>query len=141
MRNERPLEDARTQEALDKIHAIYREYDLAGGFYVVNPQEMGFGYSLYTTWNAIVEDDELPLGFRIRVKTAEQGPERAQAMVEGTAWMLGAMRDFGRQCEQWGKEMMQLLRKAGVGLSYHPFGGQRLPHIGGMDLRQPPGTR
>ena len=136
MMNDRPLQDPRTQEALDKIMAIYREYDLAGGAYVVNDKEMGFGYALYTTWNAITEDASLPLGFRIRVKTAEQGVDRAQAMVEGTAWMLGAMRDFGRQCEQWGQDLMRTLRRAGVRLSYHPFGGQRLPHIGSVDLRQ-----
>lgn len=138
MRNDRPIEDPRMRAAMQEIAALYRRYDLAGGWYLVNPDEMAFGYAQYTTWNAIVEDATTPLGFRIRAKTAELGAERAQALLEGTAWCLGAMRNFGRQCEQWGKDLMQVLRKAGLRIEYHPFGGHPLPHIGGVNLRQKP---
>lgn len=57
MFNDRVLEDARTQEALNMILLIMREYDLAGAVAVVNEHEMGFGYQVYTTWNIVVEDD------------------------------------------------------------------------------------
>jgi hypothetical protein len=137
MFNDRPLQDARTQAVLDQILTLMRAADLAGGVYVVNAHEMGFGYPLYTTWNAIIEDPTLPMSWRIRAKSTDLGAERAQALVEGTAWTFGAMRDFGRQCEQWGKEMMQILRRAGLGIHYTPFGGARLPHIGGVDMREP----
>jgi hypothetical protein len=137
MQNDRPIEDPRTQEALGIIAEVYRLYDLAGGAYVVNAKEMAFHYALYTTWNAVVEDDHLPqepgmqtLGFRIRVKQEELGPERAKELLEGTAWMLGAMKNFGMQCTQWATDMMRMLRKAGIHIEHTPFGGQRLPHIG-----------
>ena len=136
MLNDRPLQDPRTQEALQLLLATYRYYDLAGGCYVVNPTEMGFGYALYTTWNAIIEDEELPMGLRIRAKTEELGAERAKALLEGTAWTIGAMRDFGRQSEQWGKDLMRLLRQSGLQLTYTPFDGKPLPHIGGIDMRR-----
>ena len=70
-----------------------------------NSTEMGFGYApVYDMERPIVEDDELPMGFRIRVKEGDLGKARAQELMEGTAWTLGAMRNFGRQSEQWGKE-------------------------------------
>lgn len=143
MQNDRPIEDERTREALAIIAEVYRHYDLAGGAYVVNPKEMAFHYAIYTTWNAVVEDDDLPqqpgmqtLGFRIRAREAELGPERARELLEGTAWMLGAMKDFGMQCTQWATDMMHMLRKAGITIEHRPFGGQRLPHIKAMDLRR-----
>ena len=143
MRNDRPIDDPRMQEALQVIAEVYRLYDLAGGAYVVGPKEMAFHYALYTTWNAVVEDDNLPqepgmetLGFRIRAKQEELGTERAKELIEGTAWMLGAMQNFGMQCTQWATDMMRMMRKAGIHIEHRPFGGQRLPHIGGIDQRR-----
>ena len=143
MQNERPIDDPRMQEALGLIAEVYRLYDLAGGAYVVNPKEMAFHYAIYTTWNAVVEDDDLPqqpgmqtLGFRIRARQEELGAARAKELLAGTAWMLGAMKDFGMQCTQWATDMMRLLRQAGIHIEHTPFGGQRLPHIGSMDLRR-----
>ena len=143
MQNDRPIEDPRMQDALQVIAEVYRMYDLAGGAYVVNAKEMAFTYAIYTTWNAIVEDDNLPeqpgmqtLGFRIRANEAELGAERAKELIEGTAWMLGAMKNFGMQSTQWATDMMRMLRKAGIHIDHTPFGGQRLPHIEAMDLRR-----
>lgn len=134
MFNARPLEDPRTHEALQILLETYRVYDLAGGCYVVNEREMGFGYALYTTWNAFVEEDSLPMGFRIRTTEAELGRERARQFLEGTAWTLAAMRNFGRQSEHWGKDLMRLLTRAGVRIDYTP---PPIPHIGGQDMRRP----
>ena len=143
MQNDRPIEDPRMQDALQVIAEVYRLYDLAGAAYVVNAKEMAFHYAIYTTWNAVVEDDNLPqqdgrqtLGFRIRAKQEELGTERARELLEGTAWMLGAMKNFGLQCTQWATDMMRMMRKAGIHIDYTPFGGQKLPHIEGMDLRR-----
>ena len=131
MRNDRPLQDPRTHEALQVMLETFRYYDLAGGCYVVNAQEMGFGYAMYTTWNAIVEDDSLPLGWRIRAKEADLGAERAKALLDGTAWTLGAMRNFGRQSEFWGLDLMRILRKAGLRIDYSP---PVIRHLGGQDM-------
>lgn len=143
MQNDRPIEDPRMQEALGIIAEVYRHYDLAGGAYVVNPKEMAFHYAIYTTWNAVVEDENVPqvpgmqtLGFRIRAKQDDLGAERAKELLEGTAWMLGAMKDFGIQCTQWATDLMRMLRKAGLHIEHRPFGGQRLPHIEGVDQRR-----
>jgi hypothetical protein len=119
MFNDRPLQDARTQEALNRILRIMRDYDLAGAVCVVNEHEMGFGYQLYTTFNAVIEDDTLPLGFRFRLKTAEQGKERAEQLALGTGHVLHQLKN---------------LAQAGLTFSHRPFGGRRLPRL----TSQPP---
>lgn len=136
MQNDRPIEDPRMQEALAIIAEVYRQYDLAGGAYVVNEKEMAFTYALYTTWNAVVEDPTLPLGFRIRTNQEEMGVDRARALLEGTAWMMGAMKNFGMQCTQWANDLMRMMRQAGIHIDHTPFGGQKLPHIAGIDMRK-----
>ena len=89
MFNDRPIEDPRLQAVLDAVLTLAREQDLACAVMLVNEQEAAFGYQLYTMWNIVIEDDTIqPLGFRFRVKEAEQGPERAHALVLGTAHML-----------------------------------------------------
>jgi hypothetical protein len=129
MFNDRPLQDARTQEALNMILFIMRDYDLAGAVCVVNEQEAGFGYHLYTTWNVVVEDDALPLGFRFRLKTAEQGQERAEQLALGTGHMLHKLRDFGEQTQHWMKDLLDNLARAGMTFHHRPFGGRKLPRL------------
>src|SRR4030095_9614868 len=73
MQNDRPIEDPRLQEALALIQMICREYDLAGAIMLVSEHEAAFTYPIYTTWNCVIEDASLPLGFRFRLQTAEQG--------------------------------------------------------------------
>jgi hypothetical protein len=138
MYNERPLEDARTQEALTMILYILREADLAGAVCVVNEQEMGFGYQLYTTWNAVVEDDTLPLGFRFRLKTAEQGQERAERFARGTGHMLHQLKDFGAQTQVWMGDLLANLARAGLTFTHRPFGGRPLPRL---TSTPPPGEK
>jgi hypothetical protein len=136
MFNTRPLADARTQEALNMILLIMRDYDLAGAVCVVNEHEMGFGYQLYTTWNIVVEDDTVhPLGFRFRVKESEQGRERAAALTLGTGHMLHQLQDFGAQTQIWMGDLLNNLRQAGVTFSHRPFNGQRLPRLTSQPLR------
>lgn len=114
MQNDRPLSDARTQEALNMILLILREYDLAGAVCVVNEQEAGFGYSVFTTWNAVIEDESLPLGFRFRLKSAEQGQERAEQLALGTGHMLYELQHFGEQTKVWMGDLLANLAKAGM---------------------------
>jgi hypothetical protein len=135
MQNDRPLNDPRMQEALNIIAEVYRMYDLAGGAYVVNEDEVGFTYAMYTSWNATVEDSSLPLGFRIRVNESEMGRERAEKLMTGTARTVTAMKDFGMQSVQWANDLLKIIRKAGFQISYTPFGGDKPKHIVGMDMR------
>lgn len=137
--NDRPLDDPRTQEALDIIMTVMRQYDLAGGVYVVNDHEMGFAYSWYTTWNAIVEDDPLPevpghqtLGWRIRANAQELGKERTKELIEGTGWTIGAMHQFGEQCLQWSRDLLRMLRQAGIQVTLPTRQQRRVPHMVGI---------
>lgn len=129
MLNDRPLQDARTQEALTMILLIMRDYNLAGAVCVVNEHEAGFGYQLYTTFNAVVEDDTLPLGLRFRLKTAEQGEERAHQLALGTGHMLHQLKDFGTQTDVWMGDLLHNLAKAGMTFFHRPFGGRKLPRL------------
>ena len=135
MFNTRPLEDPRTHEALQLILMLMRDYDLAGAVCLVNEQEVGYGYQLFTTFNAVIEDDEQPLGIRFRLKTAEQGPERAEQLALGTGHMLCQLQDFGAQTQLWMGDLLKLLRKAGMSFTHRPFNGQKLPRIYGVDMR------
>ena len=134
--NDRPLDDPKSQEALDIIYGVYKYYDLAGGVCIVNPQEWGYGYVWETTWNACVDDPNLPareglqyLGFRIRAKESELGQARARELLTGTAFTLTSLKDFGTQTRMWAEDLMRLLRKNGLKIDYKPFGGKSLPRI------------
>jgi len=129
MQNYRSLHDPRTQEALSMILLLMRDYDLAGAVCVVNEQEMGFGYPILTTWNAVVEDPTLPLGFRFRLKTAEVGEERAEQLALGTGHMLHQLKDFGAQTDLWMTDLLAILARAGVTFDRLPFGGHTLPRL------------
>lgn len=140
--NTRPLNDPRSQEALNIIGDVYRYYDLAGAAVIINPQEYGYGYAWEATWNAMVTDHDLPaqdglqpLGFRIRAREAELGQERAQELLTGSAFVLTALKDFGTQTQIWAQDLIKILRKNGIQITHRPFNGQRLPRIRGMDLR------
>ena len=129
MQNDRPLHDPRTQEALSMILLIMQDYDLAGAVCLVNEHEMGFGYQLLTTFNAVVEDPTLPLGFRFRLKTAELGEERAHQLALGTGHMLHQLKDFGAQTDLWMTDLLAILAQAGVTFERLPFGGRTLPRL------------
>lgn len=143
MLNDCPLDDPKTQEALQVIVEVMRYYDLAGGVYLVNAQEMGFAYHWETTWNAMVTDPNPPeipgartLGFRIRVKEADLGAERAAELMQGTGWCIGAMKNFGLQCVQWADDLFRMLRKSGVRIEHRPPSAREIGHIAGFDQRQ-----
>lgn len=130
MMNTRPIENPHIQEVLHEFNRLCRYYDLAGACTVIDAKESGYTYALYTTWNAIVEDETVhPLGFRIRLKQEEQGPERSKELAEGTAWTFGALTDFGEQTRMWGRDLLRMLKQAGMRIVYSPFGGKRPPHI------------
>jgi hypothetical protein len=129
MFNNRPIEDPRLQEALQVIGLVCREYDLAGAIMLVSEHEAAFTYPIYTTWNAVIEDDTLELGFRFRLKTAEQGPERAEQLALGTGHMLHQLKDFGAQTQLWMGDLLRNLARAGMRFSHVPFNGRKLPRL------------
>ena len=132
MQNDRPIEDPRLAAALAEVLAVYRRYDLAGTVMLVSEQEAAFAYPLYTTWNIVIEDDTVvPLGIRFRIKEAEQGKERATALVLGTGHLLYQLQDFGHQTSLWMGDLLRMLRRAGLSFHHTPFNGRPLPRITG----------
>lgn len=129
MFNERKVDDPRLQAALDAVLAMAREQDLACAVMLVNETEAAFGYQLFTSYNAVIEDPELPLGFRFRLKTAEQGQERAAQLALGTGHMLHQLKDFGHQTKIWMSDLLANLAKAGLTFDHIPFNGQKLPRL------------
>lgn len=132
MQNDRPIENERIQHVLAEFSALCRYHDLVGCCVVIDEKESGFTYQIYSTWNAIVEDDTLPLGFRIRIKQDELGSERAHQVAEGTAWTFGALMDFGSQTKMWMGDLMGILRKSGMRIHHNPFGGRKFQHLIGI---------
>jgi hypothetical protein len=130
MYNDRPIQDPRLQAALNEVQEVYRRYDLAGAVMLVSEDEAAFAYPLYTTWNMVVEDETIPLGFRFRVKQAEQGQELAAALALGTGHMLHQLKDFGAQTQLWMGDLLRLLKQAGVSFTHVPFNGRKLPRLG-----------
>lgn len=139
MYNDRPLTNPHIQEALDLFTVICERYDLAGAVTFIDAKEMGFAYHLPATWNGFVPDPTTPLGFRMRIKEAELGRERAQEFAEGTVWVLGALLDFGEQTNRWARDLWNMLKRAGMSLSRRRFGGQRLPRLTNEPLDRGPG--
>jgi hypothetical protein len=129
MLNDRPIDDPRLRATLQAMLELAREQDLAIAVMLVNEQEAAFGYQLYTTWNAVVEDDALPLGFRFRLKTDEQGKERAQTLALGTGHMLHQLKDFGAQTQVWMGDLLRNLAHAGLRFTHVPFNGRKLPRL------------
>ena len=129
MMNDRPIEDPRLQAVLTAILELARDQDLACAVMLVNEQESAFGYQLFTTFNVVIEDDSLPLGFRFRLKTAEQGEERANQLALGTGHMLHSLKDFGAQTQIWMGDLLKNLARAGLTFQHTPFNGQKLPRL------------
>lgn len=135
MFNERPIDNPNLRNALNTVGDLIRYYDLAGGVFLVNSSEWAYGYHMTATWNAHIDDPSTPLGFRIRARSAEIGDERAKELLTGSVFTLTSMQDFGNQTRLWAGDMIKLLRKVGLRIEYKPFNGQRLPRIGGVDMR------
>jgi len=135
MFNERPIDDPKLQEALNIIMGAIQYYDLAGGVFLVSRDEWAYSYNMPATWNANIEDSSVPMGFRMRAKSAELGEERAHELLLGTAFTLTSMQDFGNQTRLWAGDLITILKKAGLKIDYKPFNGNKLPRLGGIDMR------
>lgn len=135
MFNDRPIESSQIREALSSAKYIFDYFDLSGGIYLIDPKEWAYGYQHQSTWNAFVEDSNTPMGFRIRARQEELGPERAKELIEGAAFVMTAMQDFGNQTRLWAGDLIKIMKQAGITIDYKPFNGKPLPRITRLDLR------
>lgn len=130
MMNDRPIDNSNLQAALDEVRTVMERYGFAGAVMLVAPEEAAFTYKMDTTWSALRKDDTLPLGFRFRAKSTEDGPETAQKRVEAGMHIICQLCDFGTQTTTWMNQLKDTLRKAGVDFEHIPFGGRPLPKLG-----------
>lgn len=130
MMNDRPVDDPNLQAGLDEIKAIMLRRGLAGAAMLVAPNEAAFIYGMTAPWSALRPDADLPLGFRFRAKSAEDGKEFTKLRVEGALHTICQLSDFGEQTTAWMEDLKLMLRRAGVDFDHTSFGGNPLPHLG-----------
>jgi hypothetical protein len=129
MQNDRPIEDPRLQKALDEVKRIFGRYGLAGCCMLVSENEAAFVYGLHAPWSALRPDPKLPMGFRFRALSKQDGEQLTRRRVEGAMHTICQLSDFGEQTTAWMEDMKLLLRRAGIEFDHTPFGGRPLPHL------------
>jgi len=103
--------DARTVEALEKIKAILREYDLWAAFVVVSAERVHWLYDFDPSWSCLHFDSKTGAA-RIRAKRADFAtPEQHQRVVELTAGAIASTRDFGAKQFKDADRLYELLAK------------------------------
>lgn len=130
MQNDRTIHDPKLQEALSAVHETMSKYDLAGSVMLVAEDEVAFTLKLDATWSAVRADPSLPHGLRIVAKSAEDGPDVANARIAGALHTICQLSDFGEMTTAWMTDLKDVLRKAGVEFDHTKFGGQPMPRLG-----------
>jgi hypothetical protein len=129
MINDRPIEDPKLQRALNEVKQVMARYGIAGACMLVASEEAAFTYKMDAPWSALRYDHTLPLGFRFRARTAEDGKEVTRRRVEGAMHAICQLSDFGEQTTAWMEDLKLMLRRAGIDFEHPPFGGRPLPHL------------
>lgn len=129
MINDRPIEDPKLQRALNEVKRIMAKYQLAGACMLVSANEAAFTYGMHAPWSALRPDPSLPLGFRLRAKSAEDGKEVTHKRVEGAMHTICQLSDFGEQTTAWMEDIKLMARRAGIEFDHTPFGGRPLQHL------------
>lgn len=127
--NDLPISDPKLQRTLNSVQATIANAGFAGAVMIVSPGEAAFFYRLHAPWSAIRHDPSLPLGWRIRAKSAEDGKELTEARVLGAAHTICQLSDFGSQTMDWMEQIKTILRNAGIDFDHRPFNGRPLPSV------------
>ena len=128
--NDRPIDDPRLQRALNEVKRVFARYGFAGACMIVGREEAAFCYAMHAPWSAIRYDPEVPLGWRFRANSKEDGNDETKRRVEGAMHTICQLSDFGEQTTAWMEDMKLMLRRAGIDFEHTPFGGQPPPHLG-----------
>jgi hypothetical protein len=129
MQNDRPIHNPQIQKALTEIRQILRRYGFAGACMVIGPEEAAYTYKLDAAWSGIRLDAFTPMGFRIRVNSAEDGVKVAAERAEGAIHTICQLSDFGSQTMDWMEQLKAMLRTAGIDFDHTPHGGRPLPSL------------
>lgn len=136
MINNRPIDSEHIREVLNLFTYACDRKDLSGGIYLVDREEVGFTYHMPASWNAFIDDRETPFGFRIRAKKEELGIERAKELIEGSAFVVGAMQQIGLQTRLWGQDLQKLMEQNGKMKFHHNW--PKIPRFSGFPGDQKP---
>jgi hypothetical protein len=129
MKNDRPINDPKLQQALNAMKATMAKYGFTGAVMLVAPEEAAFFYAMHAQWSAIQSDADTPLGFRIRANSAEDGAALTHKRVEGAVHTICQLSDFGSQTMDWMEQLKSTLRSAGIDFDHRPFNGRPLGHV------------
>lgn len=89
-------DDAKTLEAIEKIKAVLREYDLFAAFTVVSTVRVHWVYHTDPSWSCLSIDDSGRA--TIRAKRADFAtPEQHKRVVELTVGAIASCRDLGQR--------------------------------------------
>jgi len=127
--NDRPIEGARLQKALDECKAVFARYGMAGAVSMISEDEAAFFYAMHAPWSGIRFDPSTPLGWRIRIKQDEIGRAEAERRATGAAHTICQLADFGAMTMDWMEQAKLMLRQAGLDFDHTPFGGKPLPPL------------
>lgn len=121
MQNDRPIDDPNLQAGLNEIKRIMHRRKLAGAAMLVSSEEAAFTYGMHAPWSALRADAATPLGFRFRVKSAEDGADLTHKRVEAAMHTICQLADFGAQTQDWMEQLKAMLRQA-VAIAGHQPG-------------------
>ena len=130
MRNDRPIQDRNLRHGLAEVQKVLRRRGLAAAVMLVSEDEAAFTYAMHAPWSAIRPEPQSDLGFRIRAKSAEDGPELTHARVLVAVHTICQISDFGEMTMSWMEDLKLLLRRSGIDFEHTPFNGRPLPHLG-----------
>lgn len=134
MKNARHIENQETKLALQIIADVFEKTDHAGGVYLINPDEMAFLYCMPTSWSAFNYDPSTDLGFNIKARQDQLGPDEAKRLIDGAAFTIMSMIRFGQQTKIWGTDLKQMLEQGGrLKIETTPF--PNIQHLFSIDRR------
>jgi hypothetical protein len=129
MINDRPIQNPKLAAALNDVKRVMERYGFAGACMLVSPDEAAFTYGMHAPWSALRADPTVPLGFRFRAMSDEDGKQLTERRVEAALHTICQLSDFGEQTTAWMEDLKLMLRRHGLDFDHTPFGGKPLEHI------------
>lgn len=71
----------------------------------------------------------MPLGFRFRANSTEDGRELTRERIEGGVHTVCQLADFGSQTMDWMEQLKSMLRRGGIDFDHRPFNGHPVPPL------------
>lgn len=107
-------QEARTLEAIEKMKAILREYDLWAALTVIDEERVHFAYHVDPSWSCLYINDSTGEA-RIRAKKADFAtPEQHARVIRATAGAIIGTKDLAAQQFAQMESLQKLVAGAGI---------------------------